>query len=121
MNGQRPAGEVKFHQRTRDVFHIDFEMTPVSANRKNSARQAKKCIEVIKFVNLGNQHTATQVRARRIHLTIVLVRMPSRKIFADVRAHAQQMSETIFVEGALERQKAGMETKLVADHDHAAA
>ena len=93
----------------------------MSANRKNSPRQAEQRIEVIEFVNLGNQHTATQVRARCIHLAIVLVGVPAGEVFADVRPHAQQMSETVLMERALKRQKAGMETKLVADHDHAAA
>src|SRR6516164_3830175 len=121
MNGQGPPIKPKFHQRARDVFNVDFEIAPMSANCKNSAWQPEERIEIIEFVNLGKDHTATQFRARRIHLAVVLVRVPAWKIFADVRPHAQQMSETAFVDRALKFQKAGMETKLVADHHNAAA
>ena len=120
VDGQRATAELKFHQGAGGVFDVDFEMAPMSAESEQAARHSEERVEVVEFVDLGDQDAAAEVGAGSVHLAIVLVGMPAGKILADVRTHSQQIAESALAHRALQGEETGMETKLVADHDDAA-
>src|SRR5580704_431620 len=78
MDGKRPAGRAAFHQDTRCVLYVDLKIAPLSAQRIDLPGHAEERVQIIELMNLGENHATAQIGARRIHLPVILVRMPVR-------------------------------------------
>ena len=65
----------------------------MAANGIDPPGQTEEGIEVVKFMDLRKHHATSQVGARGVHLPVVLIGMPTGKIFADRGADSQQIAE----------------------------
>ena len=87
----------------------------MSSHRKDPFWHSKQPVDVIEFMNLREHDSATEIGARRVHVSIVLVRVPFRQIFPDDDPGRDDISHGSFLEQSMEVLKARVKPQLVAD------
>src|SRR6202035_4347189 len=93
MNGKRTFGKAAFHQHTGRVLYVDLQVAPMSSERIDAAGNSEKGGKAVELGNMRKHHPTTQIRASRIHVAVILVRMPMGKIFPNRRSDCQRTAE----------------------------
>src|SRR5207249_6049737 len=67
-----------FHGDARRVFYVDLEIAEVTTKREDSPRKTEEPVDVIQFMDVGEDDAAAQSRLRGVGLPVIFVRMRSR-------------------------------------------
>src|SRR5689334_22147168 len=72
----------EFQSNLSDIFYIHFQWRDMAIQRPQGLNFTEQVPQIIERMRERDDHTAAEIRARRIALTVILPGMPLRQILA---------------------------------------
>src|SRR5262245_27614774 len=110
MDRRLRAGRKAENDRRR-VLDVEFERRRLSDNGAYRARTAEHPEDVIEFVRAIQDDAASQIRARRVGLTVIVFRTPFRKVLTEFGPDPEQIAEAAALDGLSQSLDCRMEPK----------
>src|SRR5271166_5818183 len=104
-----------------DILNVDLEPAEMPSQGEDPTREAEQPVHVVELVDLGENDSSSQICTGRVHLPVVLVRVPSRQVFTDFDVHGDDPPDCLLRKQFLESQETRMKPHLVPNQSHRVA